>query len=95
MKKEILFILLSTCVFNLSAQRLDPLRTADFLTQNRWVDSIMNGMSVDEKIGQLFMVQAYSNLDEKHEDFVAELITKYHVGNLIFMQGTPERPVEL
>ena len=52
-------------------------------------------MTIDEKIGQLFMMQAYSNSDKKHEDFISELITKYHIGNLIFMQGTPEKQATL
>ena len=55
----------------------------------------MNTMSIDEKIGQLYMVQAYSNLDQKHEDFITEMISKYHVGNLVFMQGTPKKQAEL
>ena len=76
-------------------QSVDPLRTSNYLQQERWVDSLMMTMTVDEKIGQLFMVQAYSNRDEKHEAFIKEMIHKYHVGNLIFMQGTPEKQVAL
>jgi beta-glucosidase-like glycosyl hydrolase/CubicO group peptidase (beta-lactamase class C family) len=52
-------------------------------------------MTIDEKIGQLFMIQAYSNLDSVHENEIKEMIQKYHVGNLIFMQGTPIKQVEL
>jgi len=95
MKKIILLLLLTFIGFNLVSQRLDPLRTIDFEAQNVWVDSIMNTMSIDEKIGQLYMVQAYSNLDQKHEDFITEMLTKYHVGNLVFMQGTPEKQAVL
>ena len=95
MKKKILVLVLIAIGYNLSAQRIDPLRTTDFETQDLWVASILDTMSVDEKIGQLFMIQAYSNLDEKHENFIAEMISKYHVGNLIFMQGTPEKQAEL
>ncbi|SHN02929.1 glycoside hydrolase family 3 N-terminal domain-containing protein [Polaribacter sp. KT 15] len=91
MKKNILAFLAIAFTISLSAQRLDPLRTKDFVAQEIWVDSIMNSMSIDEKIGQIFMVQAYSNLDEKHERFINKMITKYHVGSLIFMQGTPEK----
>ena len=90
--KKTFFILFFVGIFlNLSAQSLDPLRTKDAVAQNIWVDSIMKSMTLDQKIGQLFMVQAYSNLDKKHEDFITEMVTKYHVGNLIFMQGTPEK----
>ena len=95
MKKIILLLLLTFIGSNLVSQRLDPLRTIDFEAQNVWVDSIMNTMSIDEKIGQLYMVQAYSNLDQKHEDFITEMLTKYHVGNLVFMQGTPEKQAVL
>ena len=95
MKKELLVVFLLSLVLPLSAQRIDPLATKDLEVQTIWVDSIMNNMTLDEKIGQLFMVQAYSNLDQKHEDFITEMITKYHVGNLIFMQGTPEKQAEL
>ena len=95
MKKIILLLLLTFIGSNIVAQRLDPLRTIDFEAQNVWVDSIMNTMSIDEKIGQLYMVQAYSNLDQKHEDFITEMISKYHVGNLVFMQGTPKKQAEL
>ena len=95
MKKKILLILLITLSYNLSAQSLDPLRTKDAEAQKMWVDSIVNNMTLNEKIGQLFMVQAYSNKDKKHENFITNMITKYHVGNLIFMQGTPEKQAKL
>ena len=91
MKKNGVLLLCLSFVLNGFAQRVNPLKAKDFEAQEIWVDSVLNSMSVDEKIGQLFMVQAYSNLDTKHENFIKELITKYHVGNLIFMQGTPEK----
>ena len=94
--KKIIFLLFLVLFTNLLvAQRIDPLKTSDFQKQEIWVDSILKNMTIDEKIGQLFMMQAYSNSDKKHEDFISELITKYHVGNLIFMQGTPEKQAVL
>ena len=63
----------------------------DSLAQKKWVDTLLYNMTIDEKIGQLFMVQAYSNKDEKHSDFIESLIEKHHIGGLIFMQGTPKR----
>ena len=95
MKKKILLIILIALNYNLSAQSIDPLKTKDAENQDIWVNSTLNNMTLDEKIGQLFMVQAYSNKDKKHEDFITNMITKYHVGNLIFMQGTPEKQAKL
>ena len=52
-------------------------------------------MSVDEKIGQLFMVAAYSNKDEGHQAELEKLIRDYHIGGIIVMQGGPERQKKL
>jgi len=68
-----------------------PFLSADTL----WADSIMNHMTLDEKIGQLIMVAAYSNKDEKHENEIMELIKNYHVGGILFFQGDPLSQLKL
>jgi beta-N-acetylhexosaminidase len=66
------------------------------LNQNNvWVDSLMNTMSLEEKIGQLFMIAAYSNKDETHYVEIENYIKKYKIGGLIFFQGTAEKQAEL
>lgn len=95
MNKKLLVLLCIAFVLKLQSQSIDPLLTKDVEAQEIWVDSILNAMTIDEKIGQLFMVQAYSNLDKKHEKKISDMIEKYHVGNLIFMQGTPEKQAVL
>ena len=52
-------------------------------------------MTLDEKIGQLFMVAAYSNQGEAHENTIEAQIRKYHLGGIIFFQGDPARQVLL
>jgi len=78
-----------------TGQQLDPLLTKDCAEQEDWVQHQMESMSLNEKIGQLFMVQAYSNKDEKHRKAIEREIKKYHIGGLIFMQGTPEKQAVL
>lgn len=95
MYKKILFTFLILSNFLLQAQELDPLKAKDEFAQKKWVDSLLNTMTIDEKIGQLFMVQAYSNSDEKHSEVIDSLIEKYNIGGLIFMQGTPEKQAVL
>lgn len=73
----------------------NPLISKDQFVQEIWVDSVLKSMTLDEKIGQLFMVQAYSNKEAKHEQEINDLIEKHHIGGLIFMQGTPEKQIEL
>jgi len=94
MKKHIPLLVLFFVTWS-HAQSVDPLRTEDALAQEKWVDSILSGMTDDEKIGQLFMVQAYSNKDAAHQAYILGLIEEYHIGNLIFMQGTPEKQAVL
>lgn len=67
-----------------------------FYNQNhKWADSIFDSLSTDERIAQLLMVAAYSNKDEAHVNEIKKLVGEYKIGGLIFMQGTPEKEVEL
>lgn len=93
--KRIFIVITVLCVGIVTGQSINPLVTSDTKVQKKWVDNILEKMTLDEKIGQLFMVQAYSNLDDKHEKVITDLIQKHHVGNLIFMQGTPARQAVL
>ncbi|NVK53126.1 MAG: serine hydrolase, partial [Flavobacteriaceae bacterium] len=93
--KKLVVLLMLLFVELMVAQNTDPLQTVDKAAQEKWVNTLLNNMTVEEKIGQLFMVQAYSTNDTINEKLVEELITKYHAGNLIFMQGTPQKQAEL
>mgnify|MGYP001039395082 CR=1 FL=1 len=95
MIKKIVFVFLILSFWSSKAQDLDPLKDSNEFAQKKWVDSMFSTMTIDQKIGQLFMVQAYSNLDEKHSIGIDSLIEKYHIGGLIFMQGTPIKQAEL
>lgn len=61
----------------------------------QWADSIYNKMSFDEKVGQLFMVAAYSGKDEEHFAAVDKLIAENKIGGLIFFKGTPIKQAKL
>ncbi|MCW3078090.1 MAG: serine hydrolase [Bacteroidetes bacterium] len=63
--------------------------------QERWVDSVFNSLTPDQRLGQLFMVAAYSNKDMKHVKEIRELITNYNIGGLIWMQGGPVKQGKL
>ncbi|MFI0426966.1 MAG: glycoside hydrolase family 3 N-terminal domain-containing protein [Flavobacterium sp.] len=65
------------------------------LSQEVWVDSVYNQLSFDEKVGQLFMVAAYSNKDEAHNKSIDRLIEENKIGGLIFFQGGPVRQAKL
>ena len=54
-----------------------------------WADSVLRTLTLDQKIGQLFMLPAYSNKNEAYCRQLEETIRKYHIGGIIFFQGTP------
>ncbi len=56
---------------------------------DQWVDSLMKKLTIDQKIGQLFMIQAYSNAKNQKVEELIKQINRYHVGGVIFMQGGP------
>ncbi len=63
-----------------------------FLKEQRlWVDSLMLTLSPRQRIGQLFMVAAYSNKGPEHVAEIENLISEFGIGGLIFFQGGPVR----
>jgi len=64
-------------------------------SESRWVDSVFASLNNNQRLAQLFMVAAYSNKDMKHVAEIRELVEKYNIGGLIFMQGGPGRQAKL
>lgn len=63
--------------------------------QTPWADSLIKTMSLDQKIGQLFSIAAYSNKGESHQKEILELIENFHIGGLTFFQGGPIKQAQL
>jgi beta-N-acetylhexosaminidase len=66
-----------------------------FEFKNKWVDSVYNTMSETERIGQLFMVAAYSGGENANADAIEQLLQSRQIGGVIFMQGTAEAQAKL
>lgn len=58
---------------------------------NYWVDSVYNALTDEQRLGQLFMAAAYSRKNDEIDNRLVEWITRYNLGGLIFMQGSPEK----
>ena len=63
--------------------------------ENEWINTLLDSMSLDEQIGQLFMVAAYSNKNAAHIAEIEQLIKQYKIGGLIFFQDGPVRQARL
>ncbi|MFM2224554.1 MAG: hypothetical protein RJA07_756 [Bacteroidota bacterium] len=56
-----------------------------------WIDAQMKMLDDTQRIGQLFMVAAWSNKDSVNCKNLPYLISKYNIGGVIMMQATPYR----
>lgn len=72
---------------------MDPLQTSDATAQQKWVDSVYNSLSLEERIGQLYMASIWSQND-READSVRKWIDKYHIGGLI-SKGGPVKQAKL
>ena len=64
-------------------------------TESKWVDSVFNTLTPDERIAQLMIVEGYSNQGKKYDKDLLMLVKKYKVGGIIFFQGGPVRQARL
>jgi len=72
-----------------------PAQYKSKLDKNQWVDSVFNSLSEEEKIAQLMVIRAHSNLGADHIAKVTNDIKQYNVGALCFFQGGPVRQANL
>jgi len=90
MKK--IWIIIASCCFILASSFTnnngDP-------AANAWADSVFKTLSKEEKIAQLMVIRAHSNLGPDHVQQVTDLIQKYNVGALCWFQGGPLRQANL
>lgn len=60
--------------------------------ESPWADSLIQSLSLDEKIGQLFMVAANGrDTQESYYLTIDSLIENYGLGGLIYFQSTPNK----
>ncbi len=96
MKKLLAISLLVIIPFTVFSQQINPLLVEnDLENQKKWVDSIYGKMSLQEKIGQLFMVDVFSSDPKARIDKIDSLITNQYIGGVIFSKGGPVRQAKI
>ena len=63
--------------------------------KQNWVDSTYQSLTLEQKIGQLFMPMVFSQGDQNHYQKAISAIEKYHLGGIIFSKGTIAEQVRL
>jgi beta-glucosidase-like glycosyl hydrolase len=88
-KTLLLFVLLLTGSLAMGQQQESFIKSLN--EQNHWVDSVFKRLCKKEKIAQLFMVRAHTNLGKAYEDSIGKVVKKERIGGVVFFQGGPER----
>ncbi|MBC2840309.1 glycoside hydrolase family 3 N-terminal domain-containing protein [Robiginitalea sp. SC105] len=94
MRLTAVLLLFSLILTKIHAQT-HPLVAADSAAQAQWVEAQYNGMSLEERIGQLFMVMVASSQGPVVRDQVLEQIKDHHIGGVIFSLGGPVRQARM
>lgn len=81
--------MLLPCVSITYAPRYDD--PYDIYDHDKRARQVLNEMSLDEKIGQLFMIPVYTERSGYHKKEIKDVIEKYHLGGVIFMKGHPHK----
>lgn len=63
--------------------------------QSAWAEKTLLEMTLEEKVGQLFMIAVYSNKREADYQIVENQVRKYHLGGVAFFQGNALKQAEL
>ncbi|NQY29576.1 MAG: serine hydrolase [Flavobacteriaceae bacterium] len=89
----ILLALITNCLG--FSQETNPLQTNDVLAQKKWVEATYSTMTLEEKIGQLFIADVWSGKEKLHTDKIKKLIKENHIGGVMFSKGGPYRQAKL
>lgn len=63
--------------------------------EHKWVDSVFNSLTPKERIGQMFLVRAHTNLGQNFIDSVGTVVKNEQLGGLVVFQGGPVRHVDM
>lgn len=82
-------LLVLTLVAACSSQSIRRGPTVD---EQAWIDSTLSSLSLEQKVGQLFVVQAqgllYNEADPEYRSLV-ELVERFEIGGFMFWRGNP------
>ena len=62
--------------------------------EEQWIEETMFTMDLDQKIGQMIIVRAFTKGESWEKAYFQQLIQKYHIGGVCFFQGSVTRQVQ-
>ena len=78
------FIILFSCFLLAGYSAEAQIKSSSYQTEKQWVDSVYNALTQQQRIGQLFMLRANSEVDSSEIRILSRLVKDYNIGGLCF-----------
>jgi len=90
-----LFLLLFIFPIALQSQQQPNLfNRVDRQKMEAWVDSVFNGMTLDDRIGQFLMITVDPKPGQRNKTHVLQYIKNQKIGGILFAEGTLDDQAE-
>ena len=76
---------------NLPGRSFSP--PADYSTP--WVDSVFTSLTLEQRIGQLFIIEVHSDQGQRYNDRIGRLLSDNNIGGIVFFKGGPQSQLRL
>ena len=73
-----------------STQEVEPIKNDWIKNATTWTDSVMQMMTLEEMVGQLFMPASYASSDYFTIKQLVKYVADNHVGGIVFLKGDIE-----
>lgn len=96
MKRIVVLILVWLSIsYSVAGQQPTMLTKVDQQKMTAWTDSVFNSLSMDERIGQLFMVIADVKTTNQNMQRLLRYVNELKIGGVLFHKGSPEEQAKL
>jgi len=95
---SLLFLIIPITAFHLNSDLSAPKNYEKPLLKimsDAYADSVLQTLTLDEKIAQLIMLDVYPNKNESYYETIAQWVKEKKVGGLIFFKGEPAEITKL
>ena len=70
-------------------------QTVDYIDEDRWVDSVFNSLTLEQRIGQLMIVRVPTNNNAKKLKELYDNVSEYYAGGVCFFAGTASDQLQM
>jgi CubicO group peptidase (beta-lactamase class C family)/beta-glucosidase-like glycosyl hydrolase len=93
---QVLFNLLLSSVFMVAEiPAVQAAMPGGRVPREQWIRRVSDTLTLEEKIGQLFMLPVYASSKEQDIDRLSAMVKAYNIGGLVFHHGSADRQINL